>query len=111
MIHRNGDKTLVFDQNGCTGFKICSRHGRDFLELRLSPGCGIPPHVQDFYIDFIMISGSGIVCVDDAEYPVAAGDVVHAEPRQRRGLRNDGEQELLVYAIRQHRERSVTSGQ
>lgn len=109
MKHANADKRPLLDQAGAVGHLICTRHHRDFIELRLEPEAGIPVHVQDFYIDFIVASGHGRITVEDEDHPVGPGDVVHAEPRQRRGLRNTGSEPLLIYAIRQHRERSVTS--
>ena len=60
------------------------------------PDGGIPEHIHANEETYTILSGSGVVRVEDEERLVKAGDCVYMEPGCRHGLENTGEGELIM---------------
>ncbi len=67
-------------------------------ELTLMPGAsiGMHPHVNDEEIYYV-ISGEGIMQVDDEEKPMKMGDIVLTKSGSSHGLKNSGESDLKIF--------------
>jgi mannose-6-phosphate isomerase-like protein (cupin superfamily) len=73
-----------------------------FIDLSLLPpgaDIGRHTHAVDNEELYVVISGKGLMMLDDQEFEVGPGDVVLNRPGGTHGLRNVGDEELRIVVI------------
>ncbi len=89
------DWTNVLDGN-----ELTRRHLNFFHDDVLAPGVsiGIHQHEQDEEYYYI-ISGKGMMTLDDQQFPVKTGDITAVYPGGVHGLENNGDEDLRIIVI------------
>ncbi|MGE5372977.1 MAG: cupin domain-containing protein [Solirubrobacterales bacterium] len=69
------------------------------LEVTIASGCSISPHIHDNASEFYyVVSGVGEFLIDGEWRPVKSGDAMKAPIGSEHGLKNAGDQELIVFS-------------
>lgn len=89
------DWTNVLDPKELTGKRLNFIHD-DILPPGVSVGVHAHTHDEEYYY---IISGEGIMTLDDQEFPVVAGDITAVYPGGRHGLVNSGAEDLRIIVI------------
>jgi uncharacterized cupin superfamily protein len=89
------DWTNVLDSKALAG-----RHLNFIHDDILAPGVsvGVHRHERDEEYYYI-VSGEGMLTLDDEQFPVKAGDISAVYPGGRHGLANTGAQDLRIIVI------------
>lgn len=75
-------------------------HCKMFSEVTLHPGCEIGYHEHHGETEtYYLTKGAGIYKDNGVEYPVEAGDVTFCKSGDGHGLKNTGEQDLVLIAL------------
>ena len=64
--------------------------------VTICPDGGIPEHTHANEETYTILSGSGVVQVEDEERQVRAGDCIYMEPGCRHGLKNIGDEDMVM---------------
>lgn len=67
-----------------------------FRKRALHPGAGIGYHVQKEDEIYYVLSGTGVMTLDDKEVPVSAGTAILTRPGSSHGLKNTGSEDLVI---------------
>ncbi len=73
---------------------------RHFELCRLTPGTSIGEHLHDDTEEiYFILSGTGVMSLDDEVRDVAKGDVILTQPIARHGIRNPGPDDLELLIV------------
>lgn len=64
--------------------------------VTIFPNGGIPEHVHANEETYTILSGTGVVQVEEERRQVKAGDCVYMEPGCRHGLKNTGNADMIM---------------
>ncbi len=68
------------------------------LVLQIAPGVEIPVHTHDVNVDSIfVVAGRGVVFVNGRWEEVGAGDYILASAGEEHGVRNQGDEPLVLF--------------
>jgi mannose-6-phosphate isomerase-like protein (cupin superfamily) len=71
-----------------------------FSEVRLAPGASIGYHRHDGETEYyVFVSGTGLVNDDGNEFKASPGDVTVTGSGCSHGLKNNGGEDLVLYAL------------
>lgn len=72
-------------------------HLTNFSQARFAPGQIAAAHAHDDMCEvFFVESGSGVIRIDDNEYPLQEGTCVAVEPGEAHEVANNGTNELVL---------------
>jgi quercetin dioxygenase-like cupin family protein len=69
------------------------------VTFRIDAGMEVPVHTSTSTVLLVISSGSGVVAGREGDRQVRAGDLVTYEPGEPHGMRNDGQESLVIAAI------------
>ena len=78
------------------GVLVNEDHGAPNVALRrfrLAPGGSVPEHTNEVEHEQYVLSGEYVVGIEDTEYTVSAGDVLHIPAGTVHWYRNDGDED------------------
>jgi mannose-6-phosphate isomerase-like protein (cupin superfamily) len=67
-----------------------------FRKRALHPGSGIGYHLQKEDEIYYVLSGTGIMTIDDKPFPVSAGSAILTRPGSSHGLKQTGKEDLVI---------------
>lgn len=65
-------------------------------KIIIDPGCQIPPHTHPVDDCMIVLNGSGELYTETGSVPIEAGCHLWAPANTRHGLKNTGEEKLII---------------
>ncbi len=72
-------------------------HLTNFSQAVFTPGQKVIPHYHEtMYEVFFVESGSGIILIEDVEYPLHPGNCITVEPKEKHELINTGNTNLVL---------------
>jgi desulfoferrodoxin-like iron-binding protein len=81
------------------GMGFYSQNGR-LNPYSILPGVTAPPHLHPNSDSFhYIIEGEGKFLVEDSEFPISQGMIVHVTPMTRYGIKNDSNQPIKILCI------------
>lgn len=89
--HNGGGQTI-----GYSFFSKTPKLALVFRKRAFKPGSGIGYHLQNEDEIYYVLSGRGMMTVDGKEFPVVAGDAVLTRPGSSHGLKQVGNEELVI---------------
>lgn len=104
MIIRAEDSKIVMNSDGVLGKSMGELVGCEFVNLELKPGAEIPAHQMEMPVSFIILSGEGMIIVDDQEDRVGEGDLVSVDKGSFRGWSNPSAGDLRILVVKHIRQ-------
>jgi mannose-6-phosphate isomerase-like protein (cupin superfamily) len=89
--HNGGGQTI-----GYSFFSKTPKLGLVFRKRAFKPGSGIGYHLQNEDEIYYVLSGRGRMTIDGKEFDVVAGDAVLTRPGSSHGLKQVGNEELVI---------------
>ena len=89
--HNGGGQTI-----GYSFFKKAPRLGLVFRKRALKPGSGIGYHEQKEDEIYYVLSGRGVMTIDDKSFDVTPGTAVLTRPGSSHGLKQAGPDDLVI---------------
>jgi quercetin dioxygenase-like cupin family protein len=68
-------------------------------QFEVAPGGYTPRHTHPYEHEVFVLEGQGVVCQDDTEHPLQAGDVVYVVPNEVHQFRNTGSEPLKFLCL------------
>lgn len=70
------------------------------MKATLAPGCSIGPHTHATNLEvYYVLSGTGTLCADGETVCITAGQAHYCPKGHSHSLRNDGDEDLVFFAI------------
>lgn len=89
--HKGGGTTTAYPFfSHADGFKLALR------KRALHPGSAIGYHLQDIDEVYYVLSGTGIMTINDRSFTVSAGDAILTRPGSSHGLKQSGKDDLVI---------------
>src|SRR5215210_1644008 len=89
--HNGGGQTI-----GYSFFSKTPKLGLVFRKRAFKPGSGIGYHLQSEDEIYYVLSGRGRMTIDGKEFDISAGDAVLTRPGSSHGLKQAGNEELVI---------------
>lgn len=81
---------------GYSFFEKAPGYTQAFRKRVLHPGAAIGYHLQKEDEVYYMLSGTGVMQMNGKEFPVAAGDAILTRPGSSHGLKQTGQDDLVL---------------
>ena len=96
--HKGGGQTI-----GYSFFAKAPKLGLVFRKRAFKPGSAIGYHLQREDEIYYVLSGRGVMTVDDKSFEVGPGDAVLTRPGSSHGLKQAGQEDLVILINYEHK--------
>lgn len=101
MIFKDDESKIIFNKDGVKGFLLNNANGCEYVKLKIDTDCMVEPHSLDFPVTFYILEGFGNVKIEDNDLKwLEPGDLIEVAPNLQRSFINNGDNELIILAIK-----------
>lgn len=99
MVHRN--RIEVLKTENALGFRLAETEFSEIVELELMPQGAIEAHALPINVVFYVISGQGVITINNDSFRVQTGDVIEVSAKSQRAWKNNSNEILKLLVIKQ----------
>ena len=100
MVYSFENKKEMLKNSVVSGYALAQCNNRKLAHLTIVPGGEIKPHVVPLHATFYVVSGNGMVTINDQKTQAGTGDVIDVQAGANRGWLNNGTEPLVLIAIK-----------